>query len=296
MFCKYCGKPIDDNSKFCSKCGREVAETVRQVQPPVQPPPEPVSRFSPPPNTKRNDNPGKFIVSAQYNPSAQIVLIILGVIALIVGIIFIASNSRSGSYSYLDYYYHSKEREVSEVLRVVGIVLTITSCIDIIIDFIILGLNSDIKCNVYENMVTGRATNSEMSFSKVNFSFRYDEIERVDRTNNIITIYSNGLPYIIKARSFDQAINVQKIINAKMLNEEIPEKTSIIPEKTSTVWTCTNCGTINSNRANCSICGKTNMKDRSKSESERYNMWKCPGCGKSNPQYVGTCGCGTRKP
>ncbi len=289
MFCKHCGKEIDDNSKFCPKCGGEVAETVSQVQPPIQPPPEPVSRFSPPPNTKRNDNPGKFIVSAQYNPSAQIVLIILGVIALIVGIILIASNSRSGSYSYLDYYYHSKEREVREVLRVVGIVFTITSCLDLIIDFIILGLNSDIKCNVYENMVTGRATNSEMSFSKVNFSFRYDEIERVDRTNNIITIYSNGLPYIIKARSFDQAINVQKIINAKMLNEDIPEKTS-------NIWTCTHCGTINSAGVICSLCGKTNLRGISSSGTSHSNMWKCSGCGKSNPQYVGTCGCGTRKP
>lgn len=26
MFCKYCGKEIDDNSKFCEMCGKELTE------------------------------------------------------------------------------------------------------------------------------------------------------------------------------------------------------------------------------------------------------------------------------
>ncbi len=27
-----------------------------------------------------------------------------------------------------------------------------------------------------------------------------------------------------------------------------------------------------------------------------YNEWKCPNCGRVNQNYVGTCGCGTKKP
>ena len=288
MFCKYCGKEIDEDSKFCPKCGKEVTETVRQVHKPVQPPPEPAPAVSQPAKVNRNDKPGKFITSAQFNPTGQIVLIIIGVICLIVGIIMISSINKSDSYSYLDYYYRSKEREALNVLRVFAIILTILSCVDLIIDFVVLCLYADIKCNVYENMVTGRAANSEMSFSKVNFSFHYDEIERIDRSDNKIIIYSNGLPYYIRTRNLEQALDIQRIINAKMQNEEIPEKTS-------SIWTCSKCGTINSNGVICSICGKTNMRDISGSGTSRTNMWTCPSCGKSNPNYVGTCGCGMRK-
>ena len=28
MFCKYCGSEIEDNSKFCEKCGKKLDEAV----------------------------------------------------------------------------------------------------------------------------------------------------------------------------------------------------------------------------------------------------------------------------
>lgn len=34
--------------------------------------------------------------------------------------------------------------------------------------------------------------------------------------------------------------------------------------------------------------------EREKVESNNY--WRCNNCGKANPPYVGTCGCGSRKP
>lgn len=31
MYCKYCGKQIDDNSKFCKYCGKQLAESQRII-------------------------------------------------------------------------------------------------------------------------------------------------------------------------------------------------------------------------------------------------------------------------
>lgn len=31
MYCKYCGKEIDDNSNFCRFCGKETVETKKEV-------------------------------------------------------------------------------------------------------------------------------------------------------------------------------------------------------------------------------------------------------------------------
>ena len=31
MFCKYCGKELPDNAKFCSKCGKQLIEVLSQT-------------------------------------------------------------------------------------------------------------------------------------------------------------------------------------------------------------------------------------------------------------------------
>ena len=35
MYCKYCGRPIDDNAAFCSSCGARTAEPQQAQQPVV---------------------------------------------------------------------------------------------------------------------------------------------------------------------------------------------------------------------------------------------------------------------
>jgi len=99
-------------------------------------------------------------------------------------------------------------------------------------------------------------------------------------------------------------------------------------------WKCPNCGKINQNYVGTCGCGtakpndklfnwaevhpdlvkkpeeepapvaaaepaKKAKKDEKPAEPEKQagaNEWKCPQCGKINQNYVGTCGCGERKP
>lgn len=63
----------------------------------------------------------------------------------------------------------------------------------------------------------------------------------------------------------------------------------------STKWLCPKCG--NSNPANIRYCSNCScQKPNFEPISAQTDVWQCPKCGKINQNYVGTCGCGTRKP
>ncbi|MBQ9514575.1 MAG: hypothetical protein IJR57_00555 [Ruminococcus sp.] len=111
---------------------------------------------------------------------------------------------------------------------------------------------------------------------------------------------------------------------------EIPER-----EPEAYEWKCPNCGKINQNYVGTCGCGASKPNDKlfnwaevhpdlvpkkeealpvieeapkeekkakkaeKPAEPEKLpgeNEWKCPNCGKINQNYVGTCGCGERKP
>ncbi len=58
---------------------------------------------------------------------------------------------------------------------------------------------------------------------------------------------------------------------------------------------CPNCGEVNTVKSEyCFKCHKR-LTNRPLSHTTG-NKWYCPTCGKENQSYVGTCGCGTRKP
>lgn len=58
---------------------------------------------------------------------------------------------------------------------------------------------------------------------------------------------------------------------------------------------CSNCGEANT--AKNEYCFKCYQRISSRPISHSTgNKWYCPTCGKENQNYVGTCGCGTRKP
>ncbi len=61
-------------------------------------------------------------------------------------------------------------------------------------------------------------------------------------------------------------------------------------------WLCQKCGIRNpKSRTSCVSCGGSSTvagSDLISSDSE----WKCPNCGRTNRNYVGTCGCGEEKP
>ena len=74
------------------------------------------------------------------------------------------------------------------------------------------------------------------------------------------------------------------------ITKESREKT-----KVSTKWLCPKCG--NSNPANIRYCSNCScQKPNFEPISAQTDVWQCPKCGKINQNYVGTCGCGTRKP
>lgn len=58
---------------------------------------------------------------------------------------------------------------------------------------------------------------------------------------------------------------------------------------------CPNCGEANT--AKNEYCFKCHQRISSRPLSHTTgSKWTCPSCGKENQPYVGTCGCGTRKP
>lgn len=69
-------------------------------------------------------------------------------------------------------------------------------------------------------------------------------------------------------------------------------------------WICPECGTQNSmSISSCKVCfnKRPNSSDHSVSGSTMpteptANEWKCPICGTINANYVGTCGCGQKRP
>lgn len=60
---------------------------------------------------------------------------------------------------------------------------------------------------------------------------------------------------------------------------------------------CPNCGELNSsNNSKCFKC-KTDLTEIiNKKETKTSDVWICPKCGRTNQNYVGTCGCGEVKP
>lgn len=63
---------------------------------------------------------------------------------------------------------------------------------------------------------------------------------------------------------------------------------------------CPKCGEKNGKENNyCYVCQcslKSVKNHINRSQEAEDDEWKCPDCGKINKNYVGTCGCGRRKP
>lgn len=62
----------------------------------------------------------------------------------------------------------------------------------------------------------------------------------------------------------------------------------------TTGWECEKCGSHN-NGLYCMNCG-TKKPDAQPLNKKEENIWYCPDCGSKHQNYVGTCGCGRRKP
>lgn len=272
MFCKFCGAQVDENATFCQKCGGRV--TSNKISPTVS------YDNNTMPNTKSVT--GSYITEASFNPSGMIALIVLEVILLTFSIIFLSIVNSVPPYDNL---FKVCSKATWNMLLIICI---ISYTIAIICYTITIAISSDIKCIVYEKRLVGKAVNSRFSVSKVNFSLSYDEIDNVTVKKRIITITSNGVPYIVAASSVDQAEKVAHWINEKRNGKDISYQAE-------NIWKCPKCGIKNKDVQRCKLCG-TPFSYTNTENIASQNTWQCPNCGQTNSSYVGTCGCGTRKP
>lgn len=59
---------------------------------------------------------------------------------------------------------------------------------------------------------------------------------------------------------------------------------------------CPKCSEMNSsNNQHCFKCGSS-LRPSQNVPRDGVESWICPNCGKSNSHYIGTCGCGQKKP
>lgn len=98
-------------------------------------------------------------------------------------------------------------------------------------------------------------------------------------------------------KQYNPSIN---IFNVNSSTDKAADITEITENKSE--WVCSNCQTVNSFYfRRCSSCGSTRPQPKINTVQKENRQtlsseWICPECGKSNQSYVGTCGCGTRKP
>lgn len=118
-----------------------------------------------------------------------------------------------------------------------------------------------------------------------------------------------GSIFLIAAKVMDKnAANEYE----RYLRNSAGEQRYNIPYASDNSWTCPKCGIRNQDSINfCNSCGTRKINNYSTNNNYQraangapiplisvptVNEWKCPKCGRINQNYVGTCGCGTRKP
>lgn len=111
-------------------------------------------------------------------------------------------------------------------------------------------------------------------------------------TNMIILNFLNNIQIIRES--------VEKPIDNNFVSNTQQQTYTHTPQY-ETMWTCPTCYTSNSTANNfCEKCGNknpsSNLGARQRSTIPSINEWKCPRCGIIQQNYVGTCGCGERKP
>ena len=149
------------------------------------------------------------------------------------------------------------------------------------------------------------------------------------KPNNKLFNWAEVHPDLVKKPEPEEpVIEIEEPKEEKSKKPVLPEREPLEHE-----WKCPNCGKINQNYVGTCGCGAPKPNDKlfnwaevhpdlvkkpepeepviidepKKAKKEKVvepepekepgeNEWKCPGCGKINQNYVGTCGCGERKP
>ncbi len=97
-FCRNCGAPVDENAKFCAKCGAvQITQQVQQsAQQPVQPAPQPVYQQPVQPAKKNNGLCTAGLVLSLVGIITVGLTSIIGLILSIVGLIVANSKKQNG--------------------------------------------------------------------------------------------------------------------------------------------------------------------------------------------------------
>lgn len=281
MYCKFCGKQIDDNSQYCPKCGNMLSDEMTPVIPQTQTTQKNVTY------AEKNESVFKSKVLHRENSRESTVagfftLIVFLVIAFAVELSLVIFSNEIFRRMYSD------DRKL---LTTVLVIALIGDGLLILINLIKLYPIKNSYICVTETGVYGSG-GTNLYFGSRSFQIPYSQITNVSTMSNGIILESG--------------VNIYKVIigNETTVADLIKEKIGIKTAKKETVlhvdsisnWTCPKCGITNRGVSKCSICGTAVSSSRLFADADNYNIWICPKCGKKNHNYVGTCGCGTRKP
>lgn len=259
MFCKYCGTQISDDAVFCEKCGKRLID--KEIVQHDERKEESITE------TKNQTEKGKFLKTVKYSPPS--VGIVLSIVLVIIGIVMVVSASNLKIY---DSMYKNKD-----LLMVMGVIIIAAAGISFITDMIVISINSSICCSAYENRIIGRAAKSGFPTNTTDFSLGYDEIDSAKASNKMITIYANGINYIVYADSIEEADAMVNIINSHTKPKD--SGTANYYEKKR--WKCIQCGSIITEEP-CPNCHC------------EITFWKCYNCGRKNRGTTERCAwCGT---
>jgi predicted RNA-binding Zn-ribbon protein involved in translation (DUF1610 family) len=281
MYCKFCGKQIDDNSQFCPKCGKQLSEQTNETVPQTQTVRTTVT------NTDSRESIFKSKVIHRENSRGSTVA------GFVTGIIFllIAFAVELSLVIFSDEVFRRMNSSDRKTITAVLIITLIGEGLIIIIN--LLKLNPVKKCYICitETGVYGSGC-SNLLFSSLKFQIPYSQITNINTMSNGIIL--------------ETGVNIYKVIigNETTVANLIREKMGLKVDKEERVlhvenisnWTCPKCGIINRGVNKCSICGTAVSSSKLFADADSYNVWICPKCGKKNHNYIGTCGCGTRKP
>ena len=187
MFCKFCGAEIDDNSKFCNKCGKDLSE---QVQHPTA---NEYVRQSSPDIMQLNSTEiyNSKIILKQEKSSSQVIgsCVGIGITAVLFAIFFALYATCDGNFSNNPFSrFNTSELNVIKTLLMIGM---ISGLVNMIISGIKTAVIKKTFICITEKGVYGSG-GSSLYFASKTFTLGYNQITNVTVQGISVIIESGG--------------------------------------------------------------------------------------------------------
>ncbi len=281
MYCKFCGEQIDENAQFCPKCGKRISEQIKETVP------QPPTAYTTATNTNSNESIFKSKLIHRENSRKSTVA---GFVTAII-FLLIAFSVELSLVIFSDEVFRKVNSSDRKTIITVLILTLIGEGLIVIINLIKLNPVKNCYICLTEAGVYGSGCSNYL-FSSLSFQIPYAQITNVNTISNGIVL-ENGVS--IYKVIIDNETTVVNLIKEKM-GLKVDKEERVLHVENIANWTCPKCGIINKGVNKCSICGTAVSSSKLFADADSYNMWICPKCGKKNHNYIGTCGCGTRKP